>query len=382
MRSCLFFIFLFHSLQNATAQKNNSGKILQFVFTSDAHYGIVRPSFRGQHDVTGHEVNSAMLLKINTLPSAVFPEDDGVSAGKMTGAIDFIVEGGDIANRMEIPIQSAARSWQQFEDDYLHKITLTDHSGNPTELMIVPGNHDISNAIGHYKAMDPKTDATAMANIYNLMIKPRHLLTKENYNYNTDKINYSRNIGGIHFMFITLWPDSAERIWMKKDLRKIRKKKPVFIFSHDQPECEAKHFSNPNPVSFNATDKFENLLSEHYKEATKATEDGGKTVLEQKGWVNFIEKHPNIKAYFHGNSNYNQFYEYTGPNNEVTLNTFRVDSPMKGKYSSKDETRLSFQVVTIDTQQRRFTVRECLWNAEPGNPSASIKWGESKTISY
>ena len=214
------------------------------------------------------------------------------------------------------------------------------------------------------------------------MIKPKHALTKENYDFSTGKINYSKNIGGIHFMFITLWPDSAERIWMKKDLKNIRKKKPVIIFSHDQPECEAKHFSNPNPVSFNAADKFENLLSEHYKEAAIATENGGKTYLEQAGWVDFIKKHPNIKAYFHGNSNWNQFYEYTGPNNDISLPAFRVDSPIKGKYSSKDETRLSFQVVTINTKQRRMTVRECLWNTVPGNLSTGLKWGESKTISY
>ena len=382
MRYCLFPAFLFYGILNASAQKNNSGDILQFIFTSDAHYGIVRTSFRGQHDVTGHDVNAAMLVKMNTLPETMFPRDSGVNAGEKTGAIDFIVEGGDIANRMEIPIQTAARSWQQFEDDYLHKSTLTDHNGNPAKLLVLPGNHDISNAIGHYKAMQPKTDATAMANIYNLMMKPKHPLTKDSYVYANDRINHSENIGGIHFMFITLWPDSAERIWMKKDLRKAGKKKPVFIFSHDQPECEAKHFSNPNPVSFNATDKFENLLAEHYKEASNATEDGGTTVLEQNGWVRFIKKHPNIKAYFHGNSNWNQFYEYKGPYQDVNLDCFRVDSPMKGKYSAKDESLLSFQVVTIDTIQHRMTVRECFWNAVPGNDAAPVKWGESKTISY
>ena len=382
MKVFLFLIYFFCGILSATAQKNGSKNILQFVFTSDAHYGIVRTSFRGQHDVTGHEVNSAMLLEMNSLPYAIFPRDNGVNAGETAGLVDFIVEGGDIANRMEIPIQSAAKSWQQFDEDYLHKITLTGHSGQPAQLMILPGNHDITNAIGHYKAMEPKTDATAMANIYNLMIKPKQALTKESYDYSTDKINYSQNIGGIHFMFITLWPDSAERIWMKKDLQHIRKKKPVMIFSHDQPECEAKHFSNPNPVLFNAADKFENLLSEHYKEGGIATDNGGKTYLEQAGWVSFIKKHPNIKAYFHGNSNWNQFYEYTGPNNEISLPAFRVDSPMKGKYSSKDETRLSFQVVTIDTRLRKMTVRECLWNTVPGNPATPLKWGESKTISY
>ena len=61
---------------------------------------------------------------------------------------------------------------------------------------------------------------------------------------------------------------------------------------------------------------------------------------------------------------------------------FRVDSPMKGKYSAKDETRLSFHVITIDTLLRRMTVRECLWNTEPKNAAASVQWGESKTVTY
>ena len=381
MRACLFFISFFCSVTLATAQ-NNNGTILQFIFTSDAHYGIVRPSFRGQENVTGKNVNMAMLQKINSLPTAVFPEDGGVAAGKTTGPIDFIVEGGDIANRMEIPIQSATTSWQQFEADYLHKINLIDHSGKPAPLLIIAGNHDISNAIGHYKTMSPTTDATSMAGIYNLMMKPSVALTKETYNYNIHRIHFSKNMNGIHFMFINLWPDSAERIWMKKDLRKISRRKPVIIFTHDQPESEAKHFSNPNNLPFNATDKFENLLAEHYKDVAKATTDGGKTALEQAGWISFIKRHPNIKAYFHGNSNWNEFYDYKGIKNDISLPMFRVDSPMKGKYSAKDETRLSFQVITIDTLLRRITVRECLWNTLPKNITAPLQWGESRTISY
>ena len=373
MRACLFFISFFCSVTLATAQ-NNNGTILQFIFTSDAHYGIVRPSFRGQENVTGKNVNMAMLQKINSLPTAVFPEDGGVAAGKTTGPIDFIVEGGDIANRMEIPIQAATTSWQQFEADYLHKITLTDHSGKPVPLLIIPGNHDISNAIGHYKTMSPTTDATSMAGIYNLMMKPSVALTKETYNYNIHRIHFSKNMNGIHFMFINLWPDSAERIWMKKDLRKISRRKPVIIFTHDQPESEAKHFSKLNNLPFNATDKFENLLAEHYKDVATAKTDGGNTALEQTGWISFIKRHPNIKAYFHGNSNWNEFYDYKGIQNDISLPMFRVDSPMKGKYSAKDETRLSFQVVTIDTLLHRMTVRECLWNTSPKNIAAPLQW--------
>jgi hypothetical protein len=52
---------------------------------------------------------------------------------------------------------------------------------------------------------------------------------------------------------------------------------------------------------------------------------------------------------------------------------------MKGAVSADDETRLSFQVATIDTATRMLTVRECLWNADPAIPALS--WGESRTVS-
>ena len=382
MKLAVFLFLLFSCTKHVNAQAKDSTHILQFIFTSDAHYGIERTSFRGKQAVDGHIVNAALIQEINSLPSVIFPADNGVAAGQKAGNVDFIIEGGDIANRMEIPHQSAAISWMQFDTDYVKGIRLKNQLGQPTELLIIPGNHDITDAIGFYKPMKPTTDATSLANIYNLMMKPVVPLTRETYNYKSDRINYSKNINGIHFMFITLWPDSSQREWMKKDLKLVSKKMPVFIFAHDQPECEAKHFSNPNSNALDSSDKFENLLPEHYKEASTAAADGGKTTLEQKGWINFLKKHRNIKAYFHGNSNWNQFYKYTGLNNQVSLNTFRVDSPMKGKYSSKDETKLSFQVVTIDPVLHRMTVRECLWNTQPNNPDCPLKWGDSTTVYY
>ncbi len=111
--------------------------------------------------------------------------------------------------------------------------------------------------------------------------------------------------------------------------------------------------------------KFENLTTEYYKEGYKAAGDDGSTDVEQRGWVKFLKAHPNIKAYFHGNSNWNEFYVYKGPDNDVSLPVFRVDSPMKGKYSSKDETKLSFQLISIDSKALKMTVRECLWDTNP-----------------
>ena len=355
--------------------------VINMVFTSDAHYGITRKKFRGDTNVASYIVNAAMIRQINTIPGLTLPADGGIGAGKKVGAVDYLVETGDIANRMEAHIQSAAASWEQFENDYMHSLNLEGHNGLPAKLLLVPGNHDISNAIGFTKPMTPLTDATSMVKIFNLMMAPQTPITNAAYNYADDKINYSRNIKGVHLMFITLWPDSAERIWMQKDLDTVAMTTPVMIFTHDQPTCEAKHFTNPVPPhNMTIENRFENLTSEYYKEGYIAAKDDGSTDIEQRGWVTFLKAHPNIKAYFHGNSNWNEFYVYKGPDNDVTLNVFRVDSPMKGKYSGKDETLLSFQLISLDPQTQALTVRECLWNTNPLNSKQKIVFGKMKTI--
>ena len=96
------------------------------------------------------------------------------------------------------------------------------------------------------------------------------------------------------------------------------------------------------------------LVTDVKKKATKNWEK-----LEQ-----FIHSHSMIKAYFHGDKNYNEFYTWNGVNGTIDLPVFRVDSPMKGEYSSADERLLSFIVVTMDVNQRLLTARECLWNTE------------------
>ena len=355
---------------------------IQMVFTSDAHYGITREKFRGDTAVASYIVNAALIKQVNNLPNSTIPADGGISAGKLVGGIDYVIEGGDIANRMEIPIQSAAASWAQFAKDYMGSLDVKGHDGKPAQLFMVPGNHDISDAIGYAKPMTPTTDPSSMVNIYNLMLKPATPLTNESYDYAVDKINYSHNIHGIHFMFITLWPDSAERIWMKKDLDTVASATPVIIFTHDEPKCEAKHFTNPLPPhNMTVKNKFQNLVEENYKEGYVAGKGEDATNEEQRGFVKFLKAHPNIKAYFHGNTNYNQFYTYTGPDNDVKLPVFRVDSPMKGEHSAKDETLLSFQLISIDPKTKDLTVRECLWNAKPLSADDNIVFGKSATVS-
>ena len=99
--------------------------------------------------------------------------------------------------------------------------------------------------------------------------------------------------------------------------------------------------------------------------------------MEQKAFAVFIQQHQNIKAYFHGHTNYTEYYNWKGPDQNISLPCFRADSPMKGRYSAKDETKLAFELLTIDTVKKIMTVRECLWNADPTNTNTALAWGIS-----
>ena len=305
-----------------------------------------------------------------------------MNAGKIAGSIDFVVEAGDIANRQEgvagKSIPSASVSWAQFKADYIDGLNVKDRSGNKSPLYILPGNHDITNAIGFYQPMAPATDAASLAGIFNLMMKPAVPKTNDTYSYGKDKIHYSLNKGGIHFMFLTLWPDSAERQWMADDLKSISKSTPAIIFVHDQPDVEAKHFINPNGAhDINSKDKFENLLADQFADGKKMNDP---TTIEQRSLETFLQSNPNITAYFHGNDHWKRFRDWTGPDNTVAIHTFGVDSPMKGLASKDDETKLSFYLVTIDCQARLMTVRECRWNPAPSQPDQPVAWGDTITV--
>jgi hypothetical protein len=348
---------------------------IQFVFTSDLHYGITRSAFDGNSDVDSQVVNRAFVAQINRVPEAVFPSDGGNGADQLVGSFDFMAIGGDVANRAEVTetntIQSAAKSWSQFRTDYIDGLKLHDRAGARTPLYVVPGNHDVSNAIGSYKPMKPAIDKTALTEIYNLMLRPPTLKTMDSLDYPRDKMLVSHDIGGMHFVFITLWPDSSVRMWMENDLKTVSPGTPVIIFAHDPPEGDAKHFINPRGKhDMNKTDQYENLLSDQFTDM----------VTEQRSLEAFLLKHPNITAYFHGHNNWNQFYDWTGPDHTIVLHTFRVDSPMKGHFSGSDEKKLSYQIATIDTAARTMTVREVLWNANPNDANSRVTWGGSTTV--
>jgi hypothetical protein len=205
------------------------------------------------------------------------------------------------------------------------------------------------------------------------MVSPTVPKSASTFDYARDRVLHSKNVRGVHLEFQQVWPDSIGRAWMERDLSAVPYRTPVVIFVHDQPDVEAKHFINPNPPhDINAVDQFENLVAD-------ALEDGqtiaAQSIAEQTALEAFLHKHRNITAYFHGNSNWNEFYEWTGPTHSVGLRVFRVDSPMKGRISATDETALSFHVATVDPSTLQMTVRECFWNRGPG-----VKWGSASTV--
>lgn len=369
-----------------------------FVYTSDAHYGIKRAVFSGLS--SAQQVNGAMITEMNRLQTAnvLLPSDGGINAGQTLSAVDFVVETGDAINRPDgatTPSQyaNAAVTWPQFQADYFTKLNLKTSANTKAPVWMTPGNHDVSAAIGYYKTPTDTTaylDATSYVAIYNLMMAPATALTNAGFigstqdrvtaaaSYASKRVVTSRVVNGVNFVFVGMWPDSISRPLIDIEIAKAPTL-PVILFTHDQPTSEPKHFTNPldlTATAINSTNKFENLLSDVYASsellAPANITFGTSTDVEQRAFVAWLKTHKNIVAYFHGNDNANEYYTYTGPDNDIRLNVFRVDSPMKGNFSATDPSKLSFQVISIDSGAKNMTVREYRWNTKV--------WGNSITV--
>jgi hypothetical protein len=413
------------------------------LYSSDAHYGIKRASGYAFSSYTGakalggpvlggyssaQQVNTAMAYVMKGMIGKKIPNDgiDNVGAGTTIGNIDYVIQSGDISNRMQNDfastgyttwVQSAYDSWNQFMAGFVgvHKFN----------TLLVPGNHDVSNAIGYTKPLSrdgsasvtgasttlTPLDGSIMAYIYNWFVKPGTFDTSSKdsaqksyvnatYQNADNKIYYSKDIAGVHFMFISMWPDLDAQAWMEGDLARISSTTPAVIVTHDGPTTEAKHLTSQNgPTDFGNT--YENLLVNAGVVPYSATANIG----AQRDFVRFLQRHKNIVAYFHGNDNWNDIgtcdasgvYQtgdaanttgcYQGPDaatNPVYLPTFRVDSPMKGRDSGQDKYTttpglnfnsdlLSYQVISIDSVAKKMTVREYRWKTG--------KWGNTPTNS-
>ena len=114
-------------------------------------------------------------------------------------------------------------------------------------------------------------DRGAFVSIYNVMLRPPRPMTSASFDYARDKFFYSRDLAGIHFQFLQIWPDSGMRGRMSADLAHVDPDTPVIVFTHDQPDVEAKHFINPNGAhDINAADRFENLLGDQFADGPTA----------------------------------------------------------------------------------------------------------------
>jgi alkaline phosphatase len=375
-------------LTDENRTKTTAAQPTTFLYTSDAHYGIKRSVVFGSYS-NAVQVNGVMIRSMNNMPNELLPSDNGIKAGQLVGPIDFIAMTGDIANRMQAPVQTATASWGQFKTDYINNVTLQAKDGKKAGLYLTPGNHDVSNAIGYPKTMSPLIDDAVMFNLYNMFMSPATPLVAGGYNYNTNRIVYSKDIGGVHFVFLSMWPDKTVRPLIDTDLAAMSNKNmPVVLFTHDQPDIETKHLSSyltdytATPVTLDWTKKFENLVSDVVADLdpTGALTTSSPSITAQKDLADWLAAKKNIVAYFHGNDNYSQNYIWTGTSNQISLNIFRVDSPMKGSVSGidaadgkGDPSKLAYNVVTIDAAAQNMTVREYLWQQK--------KWGTSTTVS-
>lgn len=384
-RLTLILTGLVLSLNNIIA--GDGDRILNFIFCSDVHYGTKR-EFRGERNETADSVNRAMIATFRMLEGTPLPEDGGVAAGKIFGTPAFVACTGDITNRMEGGVQTAAESWRQFCRDWSTYCDIPpvseeddDVSVSRTQgdipLYLVPGNHDVSNATGYPLPLDPERDASSLTGIWNhnMAVAPDDSVSVSGFDYGLHKIHYSFVRDSIRFVFMGMWPDSVMRTWFDRETAS-DEDIPVFIFTHDPPQANAKHFTNPNGShDINAVDKFQNLLSD----TCSVNAVGMKAVGNWRVLERFLHERPSVKAWFHGDENYNEFYTWNGPDGSIALPVFRVDSPMRSFYSSSDETILSFIAVSIDPVRHLLTARECLWNTWkcPG-----IVWGDMRTIEY
>jgi len=376
------------------------------MYTSDSHYGIKRSlAFNGYSNAV--QVNGALVGVMNTIPTATLPVDGGVNSGQAISGVDFIVNTGDIANRSEGTNPAnvvSATLWDQFSTDYLTTLNVKTPAGTKAPVYLTPGNHDVSNVVGYYKKnMNWNTiaggtgsttglDDTAYVKIYNAMMSPATLLAKgaiTGADYTTTAANYtgkrvvtSRLVNGVLYVFAGMWPDATNRPLISAEIAKAPANTPVVLFTHDQPDIETKHLTNPSTTNtgnnaINATDKFENLISD----APDSASTSGTSINAQQALTTWLAANKNIVAYFHGNDNYQQAYVYTGqPAGTISLPVFRVDSPMKGAVTGNDSAdgngdpnKLSFQVVSVNPNSKLLTVREYLWKLRA--------WGSSSTIS-
>ena len=97
-------IFLAVSCKKDSTVETPTSSVIQFVYSSDAHFGITRPTFQGAINVNSSVVNAKLVEKINSLPALTIPADNGVNAGKVVSGIDTRVT-SQIVRKAHLPFK-------------------------------------------------------------------------------------------------------------------------------------------------------------------------------------------------------------------------------------------------------------------------------------
>jgi hypothetical protein len=376
---------------------------VQFVALSDVHFGYIRVyplTISGTATQDAKTINTALIGTVNALSTLAVPADGGVGAGAPVGAVDFVAVTGDIANRYQTDsaasgpspanlnaVQNATASYADFTSIVLNGVTLKNKTGAAAKFLLSPGNHDVSNAIGNQKipgssatgapATPNRVDAGSMKALYKVAKGIDYVGTYDLAAFETtnasgaaiNKPNYSMDVGGIHMISVTIWPDDSNRKWIDADLASVPLTTPVMLFMHDYPDVDTKHMKsraagNPINVNFEAVATVVVDASESADGIVAATNSN----VEQRAFVAWLKTHKNIVAYFHGHSNSNEMWDYKGPDADITLKCFRIDSSMKGDISASaagKENLLSYLLTSIDTTAKKMTVREIRWYPTP-----------------
>lgn len=174
---------------------------------------------------------------------------------------------------------------------FLGVLNLTNGGGQPTPLLFVPGNHNVSFAIVRPDGLFPEVDATAMVELYNRTMRPAVPRTKATYRYVTDQVFSARDFGGVHCVFLSVGCDGAARLWMAAELKRVPASMPALLFAHNPPKVGARHFTAPRRAAGGSREKIEAVIGDVDADAPAAD---GPAEIEQRQFAMFLKALRNI----------------------------------------------------------------------------------------
>src|ERR1043165_4224967 len=132
--------------------------VVQFVFTADVHYGISRPGF-GECEMSTRKWSMRHWLRKSA--ACRRPSFQETEATGLIGWWELLILWRSAGTSPIVPksqIAAKRSRVRQYPGSNSGRVTLMGlklhaRSGSRSPVYAVPGNHDISNAIGYYKPM-------------------------------------------------------------------------------------------------------------------------------------------------------------------------------------------------------------------------------------